>query len=105
MKTSRHPTNLRRMIDARVHQLVPKCPPLAASLGKQAGGGSHVTLKQAGKTQTVYVPKDLTEEVQTCIQEHRRLKTLLREITQLQFALIRLHRKDRLRRGNSPWTS
>ena len=79
------------MIDARVKQLVPTCPPLAASLGKQAGGGSHVTLKRAGKTQTVYVPKDLTEEVQASIQEHRRIKRLLREITQLQLELIRSH--------------
>lgn len=96
MKT-RHPTNLRRMIDARVSQLVPKCPPLAASLGKQAGGGSHVTLKYAGKTKTVYVPKDLTEEVQASILEHRRIKRLLREITQLQLELIRSHRTEQAR--------
>jgi len=99
MKTSRHPTNLRRMIDARVNQLVPKCPPLAVSLGKQAGGGSHVTLKHAGKTQTVFVPKDLTEEVQASIQEHRRIKRLLREITQLQLELIRSHRTEQARRA------
>jgi len=105
MKIPTHPTLIRRMRDARVKQLAARCPPLAACLGRQRGGGWHVTLKQRGKTRTVYVPKDLTEEVQTCIQEHRRLKTLLREITQLQLALIRLHRKDRLRRGNSPWTS
>ncbi len=99
MKTTKHPTNLRRMIDARVKQLVAKCPPLAASLGRQVGGGSHVTLKQGGKTQTVYVPKDLTEEVQASIQEHRRIKRLLREITQLQLELIRSHRTELARRG------
>jgi hypothetical protein len=99
MKTARHPTNLRRMINARVRQLVPKCPPLAASLGRQAGGGSHVTLKRSGKTQTVYVPKDLTEEVQASIQEHRRIKRLLREITQLQLELIRGHRAEQARRA------
>jgi len=87
------------MIDARVHQLVPKCPPLAASLGKQAGGGSHVTLKQAGKTQTVYVPKDLTEEVQASILEHRRIRRLLKEITQLQLELIRSYRTEQARRA------
>jgi hypothetical protein len=99
MKTTKHPTNLRRMIDARVKQLIAKCPPLAASLGHQAGGGWHVTLKHAGKTQTVYIPKDLTEEVQTSIQEHRRIKRLLREITQLQLELIRSHRTEQARRG------
>lgn len=99
MKVTRHPTNLRRMIQARVDQLAPKCPPLAASLGKQAGGGSHVTLKHAGKTQTVYVPKDLTEEVQASIQEHRRIKRLLREITQLQLERIRSYKTEQARRA------
>jgi len=99
MKTPKHPTNLRRMRDARLKQLVPKCPPLAASLGRQAGGGWHVTLKQGGKTRTVYVPKDLTEEVQAWIREHRRIKRLLREITELQLELIRSHRTEQARRG------
>jgi hypothetical protein len=36
------------------------------------------------------------------IQEHRRLKTLLREITQLQLALIRLHKTDQARRAGRP---
>jgi len=99
MKLPKHPTLLRRMRDARCKQLVPRCPPLAASLGRQAGGGWHLTLKQRGKTRTVYVPKDLKEEAETCVQEHRRLKRLLREITTLQLALIRQHRTEQARRG------
>jgi hypothetical protein len=87
------------MRDARVKQLIAQRPPLAASLGRQAGGGWHVTLKHAGKTRTVYVPQDLKEEVAASIQEHRRLKRLLREITQLQLALIRLHRTEQTRRA------
>jgi len=87
------------MRDARVKQLVPQRPPLAACLGQQASGLWHVTLKQAGKTRTVYVPLDLKEEVQACIQEHRRLKRLQREITQLQLALIRLHKTEQKRRA------
>jgi hypothetical protein len=102
MNIPRHPTLLRRMRDARVKQLVARCPPLAASLGQQRSGGWHVTLKQHGKTRTVYVPKDLTEEVKSFIQEHRRLKRLLAEITQLQLALIRVHRTDHARRANRP---
>lgn len=102
MKVPRHPTLVRRMRDARVKQLVARCPPLAASLGRNAAGGWHVTLKDGGKTRTVYVPKDLTEEVESFIAEHRRLKRLLAEITQLQLALIRLHRTDRARRANRP---
>lgn len=99
MRVPKHPTVIRRMRDARVRQLIARCPPLAASLGRQRSGGWHVTLKQAGKTRTVYVPADLKQEVQASIQEHRRLKRLLREITQLQLALIRLHRTEQKRRG------
>ena len=99
MKTPRHPTLIRRMRDARIQKLTPACPPLAASLGRQAAGGYHVTLKQDGRTRTVYVPKDLKEEVEASIREHRRIKRLLAEITQLQLALIRSHRTDQARRG------
>ncbi len=98
MKLPKHPTLLRAMRDARVKQLAPRCPPLAASLGVQAGGGAQVTLKQRGKTRTVYVPRDLKEEVEASIQEHRRLKRLLQEITQLQLELIRLHKTEQVRR-------
>ena len=102
MRIPKHPTLLRRLRDARVKELKARCPPLAASLGRQRGGGAQVTLKQRGKTRTVYVPKDLTEEVTQSIQEHRRLKTLLREITQLQLALIRLHKTAQARRAGRP---
>jgi hypothetical protein len=100
MKLPEHPTLLRRMRDARLTQLVPRCPPLAASLGTQRGGGAQLTLKHRGKTRTVYVPKDLKDEVEACVQEHRRLKRLLQEITTLQLALIRLHRTEQARRGS-----
>jgi hypothetical protein len=98
MKLPEHPTLLRRMRDARVRQLAPRCPPLSASLGVQRGGGCQLTLKQRGKTRTVYVPKDLKDEVCAWVQEHRRLKRLLQEITELQLALIQLHRTEQARR-------
>jgi hypothetical protein len=87
------------MRDARVKELTPRCPPLAGSLGRQAGGGAQVTWKQKGKTRTVYVPKDLTDEVTASIREHQRLKRLLREISQLQLALIRGHKQAEARRA------
>jgi hypothetical protein len=99
MKLPKHPTLLRRMRDARVSQLAARCPPLAASLGRQAGGGCHLTLKRRGKTRTVYVPRDLKDEVESWVQEHRRLKRLVQEITLLQLALIRLHRTEQARRA------
>jgi hypothetical protein len=99
MKLPKHPTLLRRMRDARVKQLVPRCPPLAASIGTQRGGGCQLTLKRRGKTRTVYVPKELKDEVESWVQEHRRLKRLSREITALQLELIRLHRTEKVRRA------
>ena len=101
MKTPDHPTLIKRMIDARLRKLTPTCPPLAASLVAQSGGrsGYQVTLKHNGKTRTVYVPMDLKEEVTASICEHRRLKKLLQEITQLQLARIRTHVSDKRRRG------
>ena len=62
----------------------------------------QLTLKQQGKTRTVYVPKDLKEEVEASIREHRRIRTLLQEITQLELALIRSHVADNRRRGKRP---
>jgi hypothetical protein len=102
MKPPRHPTRLRRLLDARVKALRARRPPLAASLCQNAAGGWHVTLKERGKTRTVFVPADLKEEVEASIQEHRRLKPLLGEITQVQLELIRGHRTWALRRAGRP---
>ena len=99
MKIPKHPTLIRRMRDARLKRLTPQCVPLGASLGRQRGGGCHLTVKEDGKTRTVYVPAELTEEVQASLREHRRIKKLLREITRLELARIRLHRTEKARRG------
>ena len=50
-----------------------------------------LTFKEAGKTRSVYVPKDLVKEVQSWIRNHRRVKKLLREISTLSIAIIRRH--------------
>lgn len=101
MKLPKHPTLIRRMRDARIRRLTPRCIPLAASLVRQSGtrGGWQLTLKEEGKTRTVYVPKELTEEVRASIREHRRIRTLLQEITQLELAAIRAHVAEKRRRG------
>jgi len=99
MRIPKHPTRVRQMLAARVKEVVARRPPLAASLCQQRTGMWQVTLKQAGKTKTVYVPQDLKEEVEASIHEHRRLKRLLTEITQLQLALIRSHKTEQARRA------
>jgi len=51
--------------------------------------GQHLTFKEAGKTRSVYVPKQLLPEVRTWLAEHKRLKSLLHEIHLLTVALLR----------------
>jgi hypothetical protein len=51
----------------------------------------QLTFKQAGKTRTVYVPRDLAPEVQRWTKEFKRLKTLVRKVTKQNLAIIRRH--------------
>ena len=113
MRVPRHPTSIRRMLDSRVKQMTARPPLLAASLvsferrcGKPgchcAGGQKHqghqLTYQVRGKTRTVSVPVDLTPEVRAWIDEYRRLKGLIQEISQLTLALVRSHVRERKRR-------
>lgn len=114
MRLPKHPTLIRRQLDGRVKQCRPTQPVLAASLATvrrrcgqpschcAKGGPLHVahqlTLKEHGQTRTVYVPKELLAEVRSWIDEHKRLKRLLQEITQLTLALIKSHVPNRRRK-------
>ncbi|MGH7880064.1 MAG: DUF6788 family protein [Candidatus Binataceae bacterium] len=115
MRARRHPGNIRRMLAARLKRVVAIRPVLAASLvsvrrvcGQPSchchRGEKHLahqlTYQVRGKTHTVYVPVDFTEEVRSWIEEHRRLKRLLHEITQLSLDLVRSHAQERKRRGS-----
>ena len=114
MRVPSHPTQIRRMLQSRLQQLVPTGPVLAASLtrlNKRCGqpscschhGGPlhpahHLTFTEGGKTRTVYVPQDLLTEVRRWVQEHQRLKGLIHEVSQLTLALIQGHVPHRRRR-------
>src|SRR5262249_23704169 len=104
MPRSDHPTQLRRSLEARLKQLTPAGPLLAASLtqiAKRCGRPSchcahgtphtayHLTYKDKGKTRTVYVPLELVDAVRTWLDEHKRIKQLLHQISQLSLALVR----------------
>jgi hypothetical protein len=106
MKTPQHPTLIRRSLQARQKQLQAKCPVLAASLvtlRRSCGNprcrcargqkhlGHYLTWKVKAKTHTAYVPVDLVPQVKQWTQEHRRLKQVIRQVTQLSLALIRTH--------------
>lgn len=51
----------------------------------------QLTFKQAGKTRTVYVPVELAQEVQQWVHTFKRLKQLVRKVTQQNLAIIRRH--------------
>jgi hypothetical protein len=118
MRVPNHPTQIRRMLQARLKQLAPTGPLLAASLSlvhKRCGQPScrchhqgplhsahHLTLKVDGKTRTVYVPQDLLPEVQAWVQEYHRLKSLMSHISQLTCALVQTHVQQRRRKKGRP---
>jgi hypothetical protein len=118
MRVPDHPTLIRRRLDSRLKQVGPAGPLLAASLAlvhKRCGqpscrchkGGPlhtahHLTLKDGGKTRTLYVPQDLLPEVQRWVAEYQRLKALMAEISQLTLALVKNHVRDRKRRRGRP---
>ena len=114
MDIPKHPTQIRRMLHSRLRQLTTAKPVLAASLVQiakhcgrpgchcQQGGPKHVgnylTCKVQGKTRTVYVPLDLLDDVRSWVEEHKRLKSLLHEISQLTLALVKDHAQHQKRK-------
>ena len=117
MKIPRHPTLIRRFLQARQKQLQAKSPVLAASLvtiRRTCGNpncrcargqkhlGHYLTWKVKAKTHTAYVPVDLLPQVKLWTQERRRLKQLVHQITLLSLALIQTHvTAQRRQRGRS----
>jgi len=106
MNVPKHPTLIRRMLESRVKKMKANGPVLAASLTQtytrcgRSGcrcekGDKHlknqITFKVKGKTKTVYIPLDLVPEVKAWIKEHKRLKQLNQEISQLATARIQTY--------------
>lgn len=117
MRIPEHPTEIRRLLQARRNRLAPGLPVLAGTLTqvrKRCGQPAchcyhgdphlawHLTYKVQGKTRTVYVPLDLLDDVRSWITEHKRLKTLLDEIHQLTVALIRTHTRHKRHKAGRP---
>ena len=91
--------------DARLKKLAQLQPFIAGLLAKVgvkcgnpnckcASGERHeawvLTRKERGKTVTVHVPRDMVEEVARWAAEYKRLKVLLREISELGEEAIRI---------------
>ena len=118
MRIPHHPTVILRMIQHRLNKLATASPVLAASFGTYThrcgrpscrchhGGprhrGQHLTFKEAGKTRSVYVPKELLPEVRSWLAEYKRLKALLHEIHQLSVALLRARARLRKLKAGRP---
>lgn len=113
MRVKRHPGNIRRMIASRVKKVALAKPVLLASLveiekvcGKPkcrcTRGFKHrscvLTFRDRGKTRSLYVPVDFRDEVRSWIEEHHKLQTLLREISELSLMLVRSHAQEQKRR-------
>jgi len=72
--------------------------------------GNHtahqLTVSVQGKTHTVYVPKDMIQEVREWTRNHRRLQRILKEVSKLNMAIIHRHvpegRGDARRQERSP---
>ena len=92
--------------DARIGELASAGPVLQGSLAeigvtcgnpgcRCARGEKHrshiLTRKVRGKTKTLYVPVDLVEDARRWVEEHRRVKKLLKEISELNEKIIRAH--------------
>jgi hypothetical protein len=91
--------------DARLKKLAAVKPFIAGSLAKVgvkcgspnckcASGERHeawvLTRKERGRTVTAHVPRDMVEDVARWVAEHRRLKQLMKEVSELGERMIRL---------------
>lgn len=59
----------------------------------------YLTRKVKGKTQGLYIPVDMVQEVRAWNQEHRRLKKLVAEICERQREVVKLYGAEKRRRG------
>lgn len=108
---------LRSRRDARMKELARVGPVLQGSLTQRsitcgnpncrcASGDKHtayqLTKKVRGTTKTLHVPVDLVEDVQAWVEEHRRVKALLKEISELNEQIVRCYVTTKRARKRNP---
>lgn len=59
----------------------------------------RLTFKVKGKTRAVYVPLDRVKDVEAWMREYKRLKTLIRSVTQATLGELRNHVRARRASG------
>jgi len=80
--------------DAWLKKLSELGPMTRGSLVTARRGGHiahQLTVSVNSKTHTVYVPKDMIEEVKEWIKNHRRMQRILKEVSKLNMAIIHRH--------------
>jgi hypothetical protein len=62
------------------------------------GGSKHpvvyVTWKEKGKTVSLYVPRRLERDVRRWVQNYKKVKDLIREVSEIQKQIIRLREDE-----------
>jgi hypothetical protein len=80
--------------DAWLRKLADVGPIMRGSL-VTARKGNHVahqlTVSVKGKTHTVYVPRDMVEEVRQWTKNYRRMQRIVKEVSKLSMAIIHRH--------------
>jgi len=97
---------LTRRRDAKLRQLAGTGPVLEGSLsriGVKCGNPncrcargqkhrSHILKREVrGKTQSLYIPVDMVEEARKWVEEYRRVRALLKDVSELNRQIIRSH--------------
>jgi len=78
------------LIAASLVQVDVRCGRPGCHCAKGKGHPSwYLSFSRKGKTVTVYVPRDRLEEVREWVREHKRVKRLVREISDLSVALLK----------------
>ena len=92
--------------ESKLRQLHTVGPLVAASLCRRmtrcgnancrcASGQKHeswcLTYKEEGRTRTVHIPRDMLEEVRQWVEEHKRAKQLLKDISYQSIRIIKQH--------------
>lgn len=93
-KTYASSSRLIRKREASLKKLADIGPIVRGSL-VTAQRGNHVahqlTVSVDGKTRTVYVPRDMVEEVKGWIKNYRDMQQIIKEVSKLSMALIHRH--------------
>ncbi|HEY5704575.1 MAG TPA: DUF6788 family protein [Terrimicrobiaceae bacterium] len=87
---SKIPWNLQQKKERLKHELLNNFDFLVGSVTTQGRrGGFNLTSGEKGKTRTKYIRRGQLEEVRAMIERHRKLKELLKELSEVNWELLK----------------